>query len=230
MLAPDRVAAVVLAAGSSSRMGENKLLLEIGGEPLVRRAVRAALAAGLDPVIAVLGHEAEGVAGALAGLPCATVVNPHYAEGVRASLQVGVARAAGEADALVVVLADMPYVTAAMLAALVARYRESGAPLVVSRYGEVEAPPMLYQRALYPELLAMAGEGCGKQVVRRHRAEAAAVSWPEAALRDIDVAEDYAGVTADPELPAGPAQGAAGAAAARGAPAAAIDPRASREG
>jgi molybdenum cofactor cytidylyltransferase len=191
MSAPDRVAAVVLAAGSSSRMGRNKLLLEVGGETLVRRAVRAALAAGLDPVIVVLGHEAERVAVELDGLPCQSVLNPDHAQGVRTSLQTGVRQAAGLASALVVILADMPHVDAGMLATLVQRYRARPVPLVVSQYGAVDAPPMLYDRALFDELLSVPDDRCGKAVVRRHRAEAEVVHWPEAALQDIDLAEDY---------------------------------------
>jgi molybdenum cofactor cytidylyltransferase len=192
MPAPEPVAAVVLAAGTSTRMGRNKLLLELAGETLVRRTVRVALAAGLDPVIAVLGHEAPRVGAELADLPCLTVVNPRYAEGVRTSLHAGVTRAASAGvRALVVVLADMPYVTAAMITTLLERYRKSGAPLVVSCYGSVDAPPILYDRSLFDELLAVQGERCAKQVVRRHRERAEVVAWPEAALRDIDVAQDY---------------------------------------
>jgi CTP:molybdopterin cytidylyltransferase MocA len=71
------------------------------------------------------------------------------------------------------------------------RFRQGTAPLVVSDYGGVNAPPTLYDRGLFPELLAMTGEGCGKQVVRRHLSEAAVVSWPESALTDIDLPEDY---------------------------------------
>lgn len=190
------VAAVVLAAGSSTRMGQNKLFLDIGGETLVRRAVRAAVLARLAPVIVVLGHEAERVRAELAGLPCLPVVNPDHARGVGTSLQAGVARAASEAPALVVVLADMPFVTASMLETLVERYRAGGAPLVVSRYGEVEAPPNLFDRSLFAELLETDAERCAKQVVRRHKHEAAVVAWPERALRDIDVPADYEEVRA----------------------------------
>jgi molybdenum cofactor cytidylyltransferase len=190
------VAGVVLAAGSSTRMGRNKLLLELDGEPLVRRAVRAALDASLGWVVAVLGHEADRVREALAGLPCRTVVNPDHAQGVRVSLQAGIREVPQEAASAVVVLADMPFVTADMIAAVAARYRQGGAPLVVSEYGSVNAPPTLYDRAFFPELLTMTGEGCGKQVVRRHQQEAASVRWPEAALSDIDVPEDYERVRA----------------------------------
>jgi molybdenum cofactor cytidylyltransferase len=192
MADPSQTAAVLLAAGSSSRMGHNKLLLALQGETLVRRAARAALAARLDPVIVVLGHEAPRVGAELEGLPCVTLVNPRHGEGVRTSLQAGVSEAiARGAAALVVMLADMPFVSAAMVEAVVARHRETGAPLVVSCYGDVDAPPILYHRSLFPELLAIPVDRCAKQVVRRHRAEAALVPWPELALRDIDVAEDY---------------------------------------
>ena len=190
-----RVAAVVLAAGSSQRMGRNKLLLDVGGESLVRRAVRAAVEGGVDDVIVVLGHEEDRVRAELAGLRCVAVVNPDHAEGAGTSVRTGVRHVAG-AGALVVVLADMPFVTAEMIATLVRRYRETQAPLVVSHYGEVQAPPTLYDRALFEELLAIPGERCAKQVVRRHESEAEVVRWPEEALRDIDVPADYEDVRA----------------------------------
>jgi molybdenum cofactor cytidylyltransferase len=196
---PDQVAAVILAAGSSTRMGQNKLLLVLDGDTMVRRAARTALEAGLDPVIVVLGHEAERVRGELAGLACRVTVNPDYMLGKGTSLQVGIreARALASTDAAVVILADMPFVTAAMLAAIVERRRASGAPLVISRYGEVNAPPMLYGRALFEELLALPGEACGKEMVRRHEHEAAVMSWPETALADVDVPDDYRRIAAE---------------------------------
>jgi molybdenum cofactor cytidylyltransferase len=184
------IAGVVLAAGSSMRMGRNKLLLALIGEPMVRRTVRASLDAGLDPVVVVLGHEAERVREAIWGLGCRTVVNPDHAKGVRLSVQVGIGEVS-EARAAVVILADMPFVTAAMVRSLVDSYREGTSPLVSSQYGDVNAPPTLYDRSLFPEMLAMTGEGCGKQVVRRHLHEAAFVTWPAAALADVDLPEDY---------------------------------------
>jgi molybdenum cofactor cytidylyltransferase len=172
-------------------MGRNKLLLALDDEPMVRRAVRAALEAGLEPVVVVLGHDAARVREAIGGLHCRMIVNPDHAQGVRLSVQMGIRKVPAQARAAVVILADMPFVTAAMIRALVTRYREGKAPLVSSQYGDVNAPPTLYDRSLFPELLAMGGEGCGKQVVRRHLGEAAVVSWPEAALADVDVPEDY---------------------------------------
>ncbi len=197
------VAGVVLAAGSSTRMGRNKLFFELDGETLLRRVVRRAIDAGLDPVIVVVGHEAERARAEIAAVPCTPVDNPDHARGINRSLRTGISHVPERAQAAVVMLADMPFVTSRMVAELVARYRDSTAPLVISAYGDVNAPPMLYDRALFSELRQMKGEGCGRQVVRRHRDEAISVSWPEAALRDIDVPEDYERINA--ELGAGAA-------------------------
>jgi len=181
-----RVSAVILAAGASSRMGENKLLATVSGEPLLRRAVRSALAAGLDPVLVVLGHEAARAEAALAGLPCRPVQNPRFASGLNTSLDAGIVGVPPDAAAAVVLLADMPFVAPAMIAALVARFAETGAPLVASRYGEVHAPPTLYARALFPELCGGEGEGRGREVTRRHQRAASFIDWPAAALADVD--------------------------------------------
>ena len=191
------VAGVVLAAGSSTRMGRNKLFFELDGETLLRRVVRRAIDAGLDPVLVVVGHEGERARAELSGMSCTPVDNPDHALGVNRSLRTGISRVPERAEAAVVMLADMPFVTSRMVASLVARYRESTASLVISAYGDVNAPPMLYDRALFSELRQMSGEGCGRQVVRRHRHEAIAVSWPPAALRDIDVPEDYERIRAE---------------------------------
>jgi molybdenum cofactor cytidylyltransferase len=190
------VAGVLLAAGASTRMGKNKLLFDLNGEPVVRRAARASLAAGLDPVLAVVGHERDRVSAALSDLPVEIVANPDFAVGIHTSLRAGIAAVPASAAAAVAVLADMPLVTGPMIAALVGRYRDTLAPLVISEYGEVSAPPTLYDRSLFPELVA-ADKGCGKKVVRSHRAEAVAVPWPADLLADLDVPEDFERIRRD---------------------------------
>ncbi len=185
------VAGVVLAAGASKRFGRNKLLLSWEGESLARRASRVALEAGLDPVVVVLGHEAERVRAELGGVSVRAVVNPAHARGMNTSLAAGVEALPAEAAAVVVLLADMPRVTADMVARLVRTFRETGAPLVASDYEGVHAPPTLYARALFPELGGPEGDGCGKRVVRRHEQELVRVEWPAAALADVDREEDW---------------------------------------
>ncbi len=189
-----RVAGIVLAAGSSTRMGRNKLLLKVAGASLVRRAVGRAGEAGLDPVVAVTGHARERIEREIADMECTPVFNADHEAGIRTSAAAGIASVAGACDAAVVTLADMPFVTARMLGTLVERYREEKAPLVASRYGgEVNAPPILYDRALFREVIRMR-TGCGREAVRRHRHRAVEVDWPAARLRDVDRPQDYEAV------------------------------------
>ncbi|HEV8580474.1 MAG TPA: nucleotidyltransferase family protein [Thermoanaerobaculia bacterium] len=191
------VAGILLAAGTSSRMGSNKLLFELNGESVLRGAVRRALAGGLSPLVVVLGHEAEKARRELDGVPCQMVINPNYEQGINSSLKTGVSTVPADVSAAMVMLADMPFVTPEMITAMIDRYRSSEAPLVISDYEGVNAPPMLYDRSLFGELLTMTGEGCGRQVVKRHREEAEVMSWPAAALADIDVPEDYTRLRSD---------------------------------
>ena len=170
----------------------NKLLLEIDGEPLVRRVVGRAIDAGLDPVIVVVGYEPDRIRESLAGLECTAVENPDYSGPTSGSLHAGLRALGTSVSAAVVMLGDMVHVTTAMVRAL--QDALSGdSRVVVSRYGadEVLAPPLLFRRELWPELLAWSGEGCGKAVVMAHLDEAVMLNWPEHALRDIDTPADY---------------------------------------
>ena len=193
---PLRVAGVILAAGASRRMGKNKMLLELEGESLIRRAAKRALAAGLSPLVVVLGHEAGRLRAELQDLPLAFAVNPAYTGPTSGSLHQGLNALSSDVDAVVVMLGDMVRVTTETLAMLIAAARGTEAPLVVSRYGEVTAPPLLFRRALFAELLAWTGEGCGKAVVQAHKQEAMYVDRPEALLVDVDTPEDFAAAIA----------------------------------
>lgn len=187
------VAGLLLAAGTSSRMGANKLLFEAGGRSLLRGAVLQGVEAGLVPLYVVLGHEAGLARRELDDLGCEVVLNRDYEQGITSSLTTGVSALASHVPAVVVMLADMPRVDAPMIASLVARYRSTPAPLVISDYEGVNAPPVLYDRSLFAELRSLTGDsGCGRQVVARHRSEAEVLQWPAAALADIDVPEDFA--------------------------------------
>ncbi len=187
------VAGLLLAAGTSSRMGANKLLFDAGGRSLLRTAALRAVEAGLAPVYVVLGHEAGLARRELDDIGCEVVLNRDYEQGITSSLTAGVSALAPQVPAVVVMLADMPCVDAPMIASLVARYRAAPAPLVISDYEGVNAPPVLYDRSLFGELRSLTGDsGCGRQVVARHRSEAEVLQWPASALADIDDPEDFA--------------------------------------
>ena len=191
-----RVAGVILAAGASRRMGKNKMLLELDGESLIRRAAKRALGAGLSPVVVVIGHEADRLRAELKGLPLELAINPDYTGPTSGSLHRGLNVLGVDVEAVVVMLGDMVRVTAETLAMLVAAARGTEAPLVVSRYGDVTAPPLLFRRALFGELLAWTGEGCGKAVVQAHKHEAMYVDRPVTLLTDVDTPEDFAAAIA----------------------------------
>jgi len=109
--APVRVAGIVLAAGSSRRMGHNKLIALVDGKPMVRHAVDAALAAGLDPVIVVIGYDTEAVRAALAGAAVRLVQNDDHLEGISKSLRAGIGAVPNNCDGAMVLLGDMPSIT-----------------------------------------------------------------------------------------------------------------------
>ena len=157
-----RIAAVLLAAGRSTRMGAvNKLIAEIGGKPLVRIAVEQALASRAKPVIVVTGHEREKVEAALAGLPVRFVHNPDYAEGLGTSLKTGIAAVPEEADGAIVCLGDMPQVDAALIDRLIAAFDpERGALVVVPTIDGKRGNPVVWSRRFFHDLMANS---------RRHR-------------------------------------------------------------
>ena len=190
-----RPAGIILAAGASRRMGKtvNKLLLDVDDEPMVRRTARRALEAGLSSVVVVLGYESARVREALVGLDCQFAVNHDPSGPASASLHAGLRALGPGVPAAVVMLSDMVHVTSEMVRAVVDAADGTSAPLVVSRYGEdlVPAPPLLFRRALWPELCAWNGEGCGKAVVQAHRDEAVWLDWPADLLRDVDTPADY---------------------------------------
>jgi molybdenum cofactor cytidylyltransferase len=192
----ERVAGVVLAAGLSTRMGRNKMLLQVGGLSLVRRAAQTAVAARLDPVLAVVGHEHERVEAELKGTACTPVYNPEYAAGMNTSVRAGICALPLDVVAAVLLLGDMPLVDATMVRALVETFRRARPPLVISTYDGIVAPPILYGQALFSELRALDAEASGKSVVTGHRADAVELSWPKEALTDLDAPDDLARVRA----------------------------------
>jgi molybdenum cofactor cytidylyltransferase len=180
--------AVVLAAGASTRMGLQKLLLPFGDEPLVRRTVRQVCDAGADEVLVILGSEHEEVLAALEGLRIRHAINPEYETGMGSSFRTAVTHLAGSAAAMFA-LADQPFVTAKEYRALLETYRERGPALICARYGDVTAPPHLFTRELFPELAEL--QRGARPVIERHRDRAVVLQFPPELLADIDTPEDY---------------------------------------
>jgi molybdenum cofactor cytidylyltransferase len=179
---------VVLAAGASTRMGTQKLLLPFGGEPLVRRAVRQVCAAGFDDVLVVLGSDHDATLGALDGLPVRHAINLEFASGMGSSFRVAVEHLADSAAAMFA-LADQPFVTANEYRTVLDAYRQHAPAIVSVRYGEVMAPPHLFERELFPELARL--QHGARSVLQRHLERTMVLQFPPELLVDIDTPEDY---------------------------------------
>lgn len=183
-----RVAAVVLAAGGSSRLGEPKQLVEWRGRPLVWHAVRAAREGGLTPVVVVLGEAADRVRGSLVGEPVNIVENPAWREGQSSSVHVGLKQVESSAEAVIFLLADQPFVGADLVQALVERYRQTLSPLVAPRAGGRRANPVLFDRGTFPALKELEGDQGGRALFEQF--EASWVDWDVSVLLDLDTIED----------------------------------------
>jgi molybdenum cofactor cytidylyltransferase len=183
------IAAIVLAAGASSRMGEHKLLLRLGNESLVRRTVRQVVEAGFDPVVVVLGRDPESVKQQIEDLGCEFVHNPDYLQGIGASFRAGLGLLDKSVEAALITLADMPLVSTEMYRELSAAYHQTKPLIVSGLYGEVRAPPHIFRRELFA-VLGTPGNGA-VPLVERHLDQAVILNWPGESLFDIDEPADY---------------------------------------
>jgi len=165
-----RIAALVLAAGRSTRMGgPNKLLAEISGRPLVRIAVDEALASRASLVVVVTGHQRERIETALQGLKIRIVHNPDFAEGLSTSLRAGLNALPSDVDGVVVLLADMPQVDAALIDRLIASFDpEKGALAVVPTIESKRGNPVLWSRRFFPDLMALEGDVGARHLIGRY--------------------------------------------------------------
>jgi molybdenum cofactor cytidylyltransferase len=192
-----RVAAVVLAAGEARRFGSLKQVLPWQGRPLVAHVVAQALACpDIDRVAVTVGAGGEEVETALAGLAVHAVPVPDWQAGQSRSVQAGLSAAtglpAGSLGAVVFLLADQPGVTPALLSALVARHRETLAPVVVPRYQGRRGNPVLFDRSTFAEFASLKGDIGARPVLQAHADEIAWLDWPTPdVVADIDTAADY---------------------------------------
>lgn len=188
-----KIAALLLAAGSSQRMGAHKLLLEIGGEPMVRRTAAICHAAGLAPIIAILGHEVDTVQTALAGLPINCIRNENFATGMASSLTTGLAALPQDTDAALIVLADMPFVTVEDINALCAAYApEKGRAIIIPTHGGKRGNPVLLGRQFFASLATLSGDQGAKSYIQKNEDFVYELHAGPGILIDIDTPESYA--------------------------------------
>ena len=189
----NNLAAIILAAGLSRRMGENKLLLDADGRPMVRHAAALCQAAGFSPIIAVLGHQAAQVEPALAGLPVQCVLNESFATGMASSLITGLAALPAETAGVLVCLGDMPGITVDDILTLRAAFApENGRAICIPVHGGRRGNPVLLGRQIFADISGISGDQGAKPIIQKHAALVAEIPAGPGVLMDIDTPEAYA--------------------------------------
>jgi molybdenum cofactor cytidylyltransferase len=182
------ISAVILAAGASTRMGAQKLLLPLDGETLVRRTVRQVCDAGFDEVLVVVGSNWENTLLAIDGLPIRYAVNAAYASGMGSSFRTAIEHLPAS-EAAMFALADQPFVTTNEYRIVLDTYRDRAPDIISVRYGDVMAPPHLFKSEFFPELAQL--QHGARSVLQRHHARTLVLQFPPDLLLDIDTPEDY---------------------------------------
>jgi molybdenum cofactor cytidylyltransferase len=202
--------AVVLAAGASARMtGRNKLLLPLGGEPVIRRTVRAVLGANPEEVVVVTGSGADAVTKALDGLGAKIRFNPRHAEGQMTSVAAGVAALESTCDAVMVCLGDMALLESADYAELAGAFAaQSRATILVPWRDGIRGNPVVFASSFIPEVLAGSRNlGCRKLIADHPEDVHAYEPDHDRFFVDLDTPEDYARLRERLGLPAEHAAG-----------------------
>jgi molybdenum cofactor cytidylyltransferase len=186
------LAAVILAAGASSRMGQPKQLLRFRGTSLLRRAIDTALAVPAEQVSVVLGHAADELMPEVKATGATVVLNDQWMEGVSTSLRGGLSAVSSDARGVFIYPADMPLVTPEALRELARRQQVSGRPAAMTEAGGVRGVPVFITRSLFPALMIQEGDVGGAQYLRGHPESVEAVRFDDPDLiRDVDRPEDY---------------------------------------
>jgi len=185
------VAGVILAAGQSTRLGQPKQLLPLNGRPLLQHVVSAACDSALDEVVVVVGALLEELRAVLHLGRARLVVNTRYADGQSTSLHRGLEVLDDDSEGVLFLLGDQPGVTSALVDRLVARYRAGDAAIVAPRFLDGLGNPVLFDRALWPELRQLSGDTGAREILRARRADVREVAVAAPRLPDVDTWDDY---------------------------------------
>lgn len=191
MISP--VGIILLAAGSSGRLGHPKQLLSYKGKILLQYLLDEATSSSASCIVIVLGADAENIKTKLSAGNHPVVVNEEWKEGMGSSIRCGIRalqKNYPDAEAAILMTCDQPFVTAALLDELVQTHWQTGKRIVSSSYDNTSGPPALFHRSLFPELLQLQGDKGARKITDTYAGERASVSFPQGNI-DIDTAADY---------------------------------------
>jgi molybdenum cofactor cytidylyltransferase len=185
-------AAIILAAGSSGRLGRPKQNLEYEQQTLLQRTISTAIFSGCEAVIVVLGANAQIIKPFIKDQPVKLLENPDWAEGMASSIRAGIQFLGQypEVDHALVLLCDQPFVSVELIEALSDKQKESAKPIVASYYNDTPGVPVLFSRSFFPELLMLTGDEGAKKLLRKHPQQVVSVPFEQGRI-DIDTTGDY---------------------------------------
>jgi len=184
---------LILAAGSSSRMGRSKQLLEIKGQPLLLQTVRVALECDTGEVIVVLGSGEQIHLDIIKTLPVRTVINHYWKSGIGSSIKTGlhhIVREVPEAKGVVILVCDQPELTASHILTLVETFSQTGKSIVASAYDNTAGVPALFSRSFFSNLLIIGDDHGAKKLIEQFPDQVVTVEFAGGAI-DLDTLEDY---------------------------------------
>jgi molybdenum cofactor cytidylyltransferase len=194
MVELDTCAAIILAAGASTRLGQPKQLVAVNGETLLRRTTRLAIQAGCSPVVVVLGRDAATLAGEVEGLGASTVINNEWQTGMASSLRRGlkaVLAVKPHEPRVMVLVCDQPKLDTSVLRDLLTTHTAKEVLIAASRYQGTNGVPAIFSRELFPELLELTGDQGARRIMQLHLEQVASVDFPGGEF-DLDTPQDLA--------------------------------------
>jgi molybdenum cofactor cytidylyltransferase len=184
---------VILAAGSSSRLGQPKQLLQYKETVLLQRAIDTALQSGVENILVILGAEKDKILKELNTVGITIVFNDQWQEGMASSIRKGIASSLSlfpETDGILFMVCDQPFADAPLLQSILHMQKNNGNPIVACRYGEVTGTPALFHKSVFAELMTLKGDTGARKILLNHRENLGVVNFEEGSA-DIDTIADY---------------------------------------
>lgn len=187
------VAAIILAAGSSSRMGRSKQMLEINGEKLLVSTVKTVLASEIRDVVVVLGADEQAHRQILTPFPVSVVFNDQWQKGMGSSIKVGLHHlmsSGSTCDAVMIFVCDQPLLTPEIIAAIVQIFEQMRKPVIASGYSNLPGVPVLFARSYFTKLEELPDDHGAKRMVQQNPSDVVIVPFPGGEI-DLDTMQDY---------------------------------------
>lgn len=188
-----KVGVILLAAGSSSRMGQSKQLLAVDDEPMLVKMVKVSLRAGASPLIVVLGAGEKEHREVIEDFPVEIVQNSSWSSGMGSSLKCGIEHLVTkfeDIDAAIVMVCDQPHVSSTYIKSLITKYEDTNRAIIASYYSGASGVPVLFDKSLFKEILALSDEEGAKKLLKQYPRHVELIDFPEGAI-DLDTPGDY---------------------------------------